>query len=318
MMNDELNVGMAQIVPVLLDKKKGLQKVLEMAEEAGRAACDLVVFGEATLPAYPFWLEYTNAAAFNSPMQKALYAHYLEQAINPQSGELEALQKLCKQYQMACAIGIIERAADRGGHSLYCSLVMINRSGQIASVHRKTMPTYEERLVWAIGDGHGLVTHPLGRFTVGGLNCWENWMPLMRSALYAQGLDLHIALWPGSRRHSEDITRFIAKESRSFVVSVGNILKREFISSSIPFYDDVVAACPDVMSNGGSCIAGPDGEWIVHAPDNEEGLFTAQLSHQKVREERQNFDPAGHYSRPDITRLHVNRDRQRTIKFDEE
>ncbi len=314
---DKLKVGLAQIAPQLLDNEKGLKKVLDYANQAGVANCDLLVFGEATLPAYPFWLEHTHAAAFDHPVQKALYAYYLEQAVDPAAGDLRPLQKLCKQHHMMTAIGIIERAADRGGHSLYCSLAFIDSQGEIVSIHRKTMPTYEERLVWAIGDGHGLLTHSLGRFTVGGLNCWENWMPLMRSALYGQGLDLHVAVWPGSRRHTEDITRFIAKESRSFVISVGNLLQRDHISPSIPFYDEVSTACPNVMSDGGSCIAGPDGEWILNAPANEEGLFTTEISHQKVREERQNFDPSGHYSRPDITRLSVNRDRQSIIRFED-
>ncbi len=126
-------------------------------------------------------------------MQKRLYAHYAEQSVVIERGDLDPLRRECRQHGIAAYVGTMERASDRGGHSLYCSLVYIDAEGEIGSVHRKLMPTYEERLVWAPGDGHGLRTHQLGAFTVGGLNCWENWLPLVRASLYGQGEDLHVA-----------------------------------------------------------------------------------------------------------------------------
>jgi nitrilase len=216
---------------------------------------------------------------------------------------------------MAIMLGCIERPTDRGGHSVYATLVYIDSNGIIQSVHRKLMPTYEERLTWAQGDGNGLRTHELGSFTVGGLNCWENWMPLARAALYGQGEDLHVAVWPGSLRNTQDITRFIAMEARSFVLSVSSLLRVADIPADTPYRSEIVSVASEVIADGGSCIAGPDGKWIVEPVVGEEKLILATLNHQHVREERQNFDPAGHYSRPDVLRLTVNRQRQSTLKL---
>jgi nitrilase len=212
-------------------------------------------------------------------------------------------------------LGVMERAADRGGHSVYASMVYVDASGAIGSVHRKLVPTYEERLVWAMGDGHGLRTHPLGAFTAGGLNCWENWLPLARAALYAQGEDLHVAIWPGNRRNTEDITRFIAREGRSFVVSVSGLMRRSDIPDDIPRAALLRETADEVMADGGSCIALPTGEWLLEPETGVESLRVAELDHRVVLEERQNMDVAGHYSRPDVTRLHVDRQRQSTADF---
>jgi nitrilase len=211
----------------------------------------------------------------------------------------------------------MERATNRGGHSLYCSMVYIDASGAIGSVHRKLMPTHEERLVWAIGDGNGLRTHKLGPFTVGGINCWENWLPLPRAALYAQGEDLHVAIWPGNARNTEDITRFIARESRSYVVSVSGLMRKSDIDPSLPHSDLLIASADDVMANGGSCVAGPDGEWILEPVTDSETLSVAEIDHTRVLEERHSLDVVGHYSRPDVTQLVVNRKRQTTAEFDD-
>ncbi len=176
------------------------------------------------------------------------------------------------------------------------------------------MPTYEERLTWSPGDGHGLQVHPLKEFTVGGLNCWENWLPLARASLYGLGEDLHVAVWPGSIRNTEDITRFIAKEARSFVVSVGGLMSVKDIPADTPYRDEIIRNAVDPLTDGGSCIAGPDGEWIVEPVLEEEGLFTGTIDFNRVLEERQNLDVSGHYSRPDVTHLIVNRERQSTVK----
>ena len=211
---------------------------------------------------------------------------------------------------MAIYLGLIERAKNRGGHSLYCSLVYINSKGEIKSVHRKLQPTYEERLTWAQGDGNGLQVHNLKSFCVGGLNCWENWMPLSRTALYGMGENLHIAVWPGSDYNTKDITRFIARESRSFVVSVSSLMRIEDFPSDTPHLNKILEKTPSLLANGGSCIAGPDGEWIIAPITDKEDLITVTIDLNKVLEERQNFDPVGHYSRPDVTKLIVNRERQ--------
>jgi len=315
--SDHLTAGIAQIAPAWLDRDATISKVVTYIELAANEGCELVTFGEALIPGYPFWIERTDGARFNSPVQKDLYAHYLSQAVQIEAGHLQPICQATAQHQIAVVIGCVERAADRGGHSLYCSLVYVDQGGIIQSVHRKLMPTYEERLTWAAGDGHGLRVHKLGAFTLGGLNCWENWMPLPRAALSAQGEDLHVAIWPGGIHNTSDITRFIAKEGRSFVISASGLMRREDIPSGIPHADLILANSSSVLANGGSCIAGPDGEWIVEPVVDREELIVAQIDHAHVRAERQNFDPAGHYARPDVTRLVVNRKRQTLLTIED-
>jgi len=313
--SDTLTVGLAQIAPIWLNREKTLKKVGDYIKQAREKECQLVVFGEAIIPGYPFWVDRTDGAKFDSPLQKEIHSHYLDQAVQIEAGDLDSLCQAAAKYQIAVYVGTIERPADRCGHSLYCSLVYIDPDGSIQSVHRKLMPTYEERLVWSIGDGHGLQVHPLGAFNVGGLNCWENWMPLSRAALYGLGEDLHVAVWPGSKRNTFDLTKFIAKESRSYVISVSGLMRKEDITEDIPHANLVKENSTDILADGGSCLAGPDGEWIIEPVVDKEGLFVAEIDHKRVREERQNFDPAGHYSRPDVTRLIVNRDRQAILKL---
>ena len=312
---DELKVGLAQIAPIWLNRTQTTSKIVTFITQAGKAGCHLVTFGEALIPGYPFWIERINDAQFNSPVQKEIHAHYMNNAVNIEAGHLEHVCAAAKQNQISVYLGCIERASDRGGHSLYASLVYIDAEGDIQSVHRKLMPTYDERLTWSPGDGHGLRTHKLGVFTVGGLNCWENWMPLPRAALYAQGEDLHVAVWPGSKRNTFDITKFIAKEGRSYVISVSALMRKTDFPSDTPHLDLILADCPEFLTDGGSCIAGPDGEWIVEPVVGEETLIVATINHKQVRAERQNFDPVGHYSRPDVTQLTLNRERQSTLKI---
>jgi len=310
-----LNIGLAQISPIWLNKELTREKIRSYIDEAGSKECDLVVFGEGLLPGYPFWLGLTHGSVFNSRMQKEIHAHYVRNSVQIEAGDLDLLCEAAKQNKVAAYVGIIERAKNRGGHSIYCALVYINKLGEIKSVHRKLQPTYEERLTWSQGDGHGLQVHPLKEFTVGGLNCWENWLPLARASLYGMGEDLHVAVWPGSIRNTEDITQFIAKEARSFVVSVGGLMSVKDFPDDTPYRDEIIKDAVDPLTDGGSCIAGPDGNWIVEPLVGKEGLITASIDFNRVLEERQNLDIAGHYSRPDVTQLIVNRERQSTIKI---
>ena len=312
-MENTLKIGMAQISPVWLNKQKTIEKIKTYIRKAGNAKCELLVFGEGLLPGYPFWLSLTNSSKFNSTTQKEIHAHYIRNSIQIESGELDEICSLAKDNKMAIYLGIIERAKNRGGHSIYCSLVYIDPKGDIKSVHRKLQPTFEERLSWAPGDGNGLRVHDLKAFSVGGLNCWENWMPLARTALYGLGENLHIAVWPGSENNTVDITRFIAKESRSFVVSVSSLMSVEDFPNNTPHLKEILKNAPAILANGGSCIAGPDGEWIVSPITEKEDLIISTIDFNRVLEERQNFDAVGHYSRPDITKLTVNRERQSII-----
>lgn len=318
MNSDILKVGMAQLAPIWLNKEATIEKVVTYIEKAANKNCDLVTFGEAFIPGYPFWIELTNGATFNSKIQKEFHSHYLKNAVQIENGDLKTVCETCKKLNIATIIGCIELAKDRGNHSIYCSLVYIDKIGEIKSVHRKLMPTYEERLSWSPGDGHGLRVHNLGAFTVGGLNCWENWMPLARTALYGMGEDLHVAIWPGGYHNTHDLTKFIAKESRSYVISVSGLLRKEDITDNIPHHELILENCAEMISNGGSCLSGPDGEWIIEPVVDKEILLTAEINHARVREERQNFDPSGHYSRPDVTQLTINRKRQSILKINDD
>jgi len=310
-----LRIGMAQMSPIWLNKLQTIEKIKIFIDQGGKERCDLLVFGEGLLPGYPFWLSMTNGAEFDSQMQKELHAHYTRNAVQIEAGDLEDICGMAKEFKMAIYLGIIERGKNRGNHSLYCTLVYIDKNGIIQSTHRKLQPTYEERLTWAPGDGHGLRVHELEEFTVGGLNCWENWMPLSRTALYGQGENLHIAVWPGMKRNTNDITEFIAKESRGFVVSVSGLMRVEDIPADTPHRELIVENAPPMIANGGSCIAGPDGKWIVEPVCDIEKLVVADIDFNRVLEERQNFDVAGHYSRPDVTKLIVNRERQALVEL---
>jgi len=222
------------------------------------------------------------------------------------------------RHGIAVVLGIIERPRDRGAHSLYCSLVYIAPDGVVGSVHRKLVPTYDERLVWSPGDGHGLRVHGLDRFTVGALNCWENWMPLARAAMYAQGSDLHVSIWPGSEHNTHDPARFIAQESRSYVCAVSGLMHADMVGPHVPHRELLLADDQGWYASGGSCLSAPDGTWVIEPVNEKEELLTAVIDHAEVRRARQNFDPVGHYSRPDVTRLLVDRRRQGTVEFDDD
>lgn len=310
---DLLNVGFAQIAPVWLNRQRTLEKVVVAAEEAAAQGCQLLAFGESLIPGYPFWIEHTDGARFNDARQKEMHAHYMQQAVQIDAGHLDPLCTVAAENEMAIITGVIDRPSDRGGHSLYCTLVHISEQGEIINTHRKLMPTYEERLTWSPGDGYGLRVNKVGAFTVGGLNCWENWMPLPRAALYAQGENLHVAIWPGNLRNTEDITRFIAKEARSYVLSVSGLMRPTDFPPDTPLLSELLDETPPFLANGGSCLAAPDGSWVIEPVVRQEMICQATIDHRRVREERQNFDPAGHYARPDVTQLVLNRERQSTL-----
>ena len=310
-----LSVALVQMAPVFLDREATLAKVVPRIEEAARRGCRLAVFGEALVPGYPVWISRTDGARFDAADQKELHALYLQQAVQPEAGHLDGVREAARAGNIAVILGTIERAVDRGGHSVYCSRIYIEPDGSIGSVHRKLMPTYEERLAWAHGDGAGLVVHSLGPFTVGCLNCWENWMPLARTALYAAGEDLHVALWPGGDYNTRDITRFIARENRSYVLSVSGLLREQDVPAGVPHRDRIVPTAGETLLNGGSAVAGPDGKWILEPVTNREELLVVELDHTRVFQERQNFDPSGHYARPDVFRLTVDRTRQRAVEW---
>lgn len=317
---DRLVVGVAQIAPVWLRRAETLAKVASAIEQAADQGCAMVAFGEALVPGYPFWIERTDGARFNDPRQKAIFARYLDQGVVIERGDLDAICALARDRSIAVYLGIMERAPDRGGHSLYCTLVYIDQGGTIASAHRKLHPTFEERLAWAQGDGHGLRVHDLGCFRVGGLNCYENWLPLPRAALYAQGESLHVSVWPGGINNTRDCPAFIAREGRSYVIAASGLMRPSDLPEDTLSRDAIITggsqgSASTMIANGGSTIIAPDGTFMVDPVIDREALIVAEIDHGMVRAERQNLDQSGHYARPDVLQLTVDRRRQALVRF---
>ena len=180
-------------------------------------------------------------------------------------------------------------------------------------LHRKLVPTYEERLVWAHGDAHGLVVREHRGLRIGALNCWENWMPLPRAALYERGEELHVSIWPGSPDLTRDNSRFVAREGRVFVLAASGVLRGKDIPAGLPLRDALLGDAGDdaVLHSGVSRIIGPDGVELASLDATEEGFVSAEIDLAVLRGERQNFDPAGHYSRPELLRLELDRTARR-------
>ena len=297
--------------PKYLDKAGTTERILARMREAAGEGVSLVVFGETFLPGYPSWLSVTGGAAFDDAAQKAAYAQYVEAAVRLDGPELGAIVGLAAELGIAVVLGVVERAPGPASASVYCSAVSIDPERGIVNCHRKLVPTWEERLVWTPGDGHGLRVHELAGTPVSVLNCWENWMPQARFALWAQAPAVHIALWPGSVRLTKDITRFAALEGRCFVISAGAAMAREDLDGFV--LRDLLPQSDSFLPSGGSAIAGPDGQWLVEPRALERGLIIAELELEAVLRERHNLDVAGHYHRPDVFRYTIDDSRRGPI-----
>ncbi|MHA1479811.1 MAG: carbon-nitrogen hydrolase family protein [Candidatus Thorarchaeota archaeon] len=304
-----IRVAAIQLSPVFLDAEKTWNKLEIQIRNTKINGAEFVTWGETLIPGYPAWLSLSGGAQFDDADQKAAYATYWREALHLEdSSIISRMKSLAKELQLMLMGGIVER----DGASLYCTLLTIGSNGEILGRHRKIKPTYEERLVWADGDGYGLRTYPLKDIKVGGLNCWENWLPLARASLHMQDEILHVAVWPGALRNTEDITRFIALEGRSWVVSVSGMLHPTDFShlsdEEFPM-KALMEAHEGSLNNGGSVIVDPRGMVVAGPLVDEEGILYADIDPMLAIKERQNLDISGHYSRFDIFNRPIDRER---------
>ncbi len=303
---DKLKIAAIQISPVFLDKNKTWEKLKQFLTDAVNNGAELIVWGETLIPGYPQWLSVSGGANFNNPEQKKAYYKYWSEALPLDDPIITDMKKFSKEHNVMLMGGILER----DGSSVYCTLITI-ANGKLLGRHRKIKPTYEERLVWADGDAKGIKVYDTKIGKIGGLNCWENWLPLARAALHMMGEYIHVAVWPGSYRNTKDITKFIALEGRSWVVSVSGMLSKNDLlhlsEEEFPVLKKVITS-DSYWNNGGSMIVNPRGEVVAGPLIDEEGILYAEMDIQTIIEERQNLDISGHYSRSDIFKLIINKE----------
>ena len=310
-----MRIAAAQARPVWLDPAATAKQVVTWLEDASAQQVELIAFPETFLSGYPFWLHLTGGARFDDPAQKKAYAAYLDAAVLADGPELALITEAARDLGVFVYLGATERGDGTARGTIFCTLFAIDPLAGVVSAHRKLMPTYEERLVWGMGDGHGLRTHQVGTARVGGLNCWENWMPQARHALYAGGEDLHVSVWPGNPRNTVDITRFIALEGRVWSLAACGLISLSDVPSDFPLRAELAESGVVDYCRGGSALAAPDGRWAIEPVLDEERLVVADIDLESVRAERQNFDPTGHYGRPDVFDVTVDRRRRTASRF---
>ncbi len=300
-----MKIAAAQIRPKWLDKPGTVQRVTDTLRLAAAQGIELIAFPEAFLSGYPFWLCRTNGASFDDPSQKSAYAQFLEAAVEADSTEIRTIVEAARDYGVSAYLGVNERGRDAGRGTVYCSLFAIDAAQGLVGVHRKLMPTYDERLCWGPGDAHGLQVHKISGVGVAGLCCWENWMPLARFALYSGGEDLHISVWPGNAEVAEGIVSAIAREGRVWSLSVHGLLSLSDVASDFVFKKMLQEAGYNVIFRGGSSLVDPSGKVVVAPTLDVEGLISYDIDLAAVRLNRQTFDVSGHYHRPDIFKLQI-------------
>jgi nitrilase len=306
-----VRVAAVQAAPVYLDRAKTVDKACALIAEAGGAGARLVVFGETFVPGYPDWVWRTN------PWSDAKwFARLQDQSVVVPSETTERLGDAARVSGAYVAIGIDER--DAVGSTLYNSLLYLGPDGTVLGVHRKLMPTGGERLVWGMGDGSGLGVHNTDFGRLGGLICWENYMPLARAALYAQGIDVYVApTWDNSDAWVPTL-RHIAREGRIHVIGVTPCQRGSDVRGAFAGLDAIYGGDDDWLSRGNTTIVGPDGDVLAGPLVGEEGILYADIDPARARADRRMFDPAGHYSRPDVLRLVVDARPKPPVIFERE
>ncbi|HXE90784.1 MAG TPA: carbon-nitrogen hydrolase family protein [Terriglobales bacterium] len=300
-----VRVAVIQSAPVYLDLAASVAKAQRLMREAARKGAKLVAFGETWLPGYPAWLDSCpDAALWNYKPVKQVFARLRQNSFRLESNEAQALGRTARELGLTVVMGVNERVdSGPGNGTLYNSLVTWGPDGRVRNVHRKLMPTYTERMVWGTGDGGGLeaVDTPAGR--VGGLICWEHWMPLARQAMHNSGEHIHVAVWPTAHDLHHLASRHYAFEGRCYVLCVGLMMPARDLPRELARPRGMKPT--SLLCRGGSAIFAPDGRTVAGPVFDREIILTADLDFSVIDEEKMTLDVSGHYARPDVFQFAV-------------
>jgi nitrilase len=295
-----VKVACCQVEPVVLDREATLDKLATVAAEAAAQGAELVVLPETFVPVYPSSAWAKALAGWAEPGAKEAFALLARESVAVPGPACDRLGEIAREHGIWLVTGVNEVDPERPG-TIYNSLLYHDPEGALALHHRKLVPTNHERLVWGQGDGRGLraIETPLGR--LGGLICWENYMPLARFSLYDSGIEVYIASTADDGDTWQATLVHIAREARSYVVSPSHFQRAQAYPADFPLRGHLEGR--DLLGRGGSAILGPDGSYLAGPVYDEEAILYAELDPARLLEERQRFDPAGHYHRPDLLRL---------------
>jgi nitrilase len=296
-----LRAAVVQAASVLFDRDASTEKACRLTAEAAAQGARLILFPEAFVPAYPRGLRFGTAVGGRTPAGRRLFQRYFDNAISVPGPETARLGAAAREAGAWLAIGVIERL----GSTLYCTLLYFGPDGSLLGLHRKLKPTAAERLIWGEGDGSTLtvIDTPYGK--VGGLICWEHYMPLARMAMYQKGVDIWLAPTADQRDQWQASMVHVALEGRCFVLSCNQFVTRAMYPADLEGLEDL-ADQPEVLSRGGSVIISPLGQVVAGPLWDREGMLVADLDLGEIARGKFDFDVAGHYQRPDVFRFSVN------------
>jgi nitrilase len=299
-------IAVVQAAPVVLNREATVSKACELIAEAGRSGARLVVFPEAFIPTYPDWV--WRIPPGQHRVLADMYAELLEQSVEIPSPVTENLSQAARQAGVYVAMGLNERNAQASNASLYNTLLYIGPEGDLLGKHRKLVPTAPERMVWAQGDGSTLEVYDTSLGKLGGLICWENYMPLARYTLYAWGVQIYLApTWDNGEPWLSTL-RHIAKEGRAYVIGCSIAMQKQDIPDRFEFKAKYYSEVGEWINKGDSAIVSPDGKFVAGPLHAEEGILYAELDPRQMRGSKWNLDVAGHYARPDVFRLTVSKE----------
>ena len=308
-MKQSIKIGIIQAGAVYLDLEKSMAKAVDLMGRAVEKGAELVVFGETWLSGYPAWLDHCPEVGFwNHEPVKEVFAQMIKSSVVVPGKETGVFCDFARKQHVVIVLGVNETVhSGPGNGTIYNTQLTIAANGEIVNHHRKLMPTFTEKLLYATGDGYGLKaseTH-LGR--IGGLICWEHWMPLARQALHHSGEHLHIALWPWVHDLHQIASRHYAFEGRCIVVAVGQLMRVKDFPKELKLPPHLENKPGELILKGGSCIFAPDGTYILEPQGaTEEVIVTEITGLERIYRERLTLDTSGHYYRPDVFTFNVN------------